>query len=337
MKKICASFKDNKLLFTNIILIFVGFLLALILAIFGVRSITRQDMETTTRALFEGIYTSINSELEFSAQITQTMCNDSFLQSMLDKENDISEDEFEQKIAEYLEQIRDVNNWEGAYILSTETMKYYTPDGIGKIVDPENNEYDVWVKNFINTGLEYGADMTYDEFNEQEHVIFIDRRMDVNGELKAILGCAIYLSDITDLMKKYSEEYNVDICFTDVYGETTLDEDELNLGESYYSRFYTVDMIRENQVYTEDGFIIRQYIPTLGMYLVVKNNQHVLSERFNKMLWAGLVYVLLFIIILTWFNFYHFQDEKAVLKKNVRTDYLTKISNVNGLQSNINM
>ncbi len=256
MRKLRKSFRDNKLLLTNIILIFFGFLIALILSVFGLRSVTRQDMETTTRALFEGIYTSINSELEFSANITQTMCNDSFLQSMLKKENEISEDVFEDEIAEYLEQISDVNNWEGAYILSTETMKYYTPDGIGKIVDPENNEYDVWVKNFINTGLEYGADMTYDEFNEQEHVIFIDRRLDVDGELRAILGCAIYLSDITDLMKKYSDEYNVDICFTDVYGKTTLDEGEVDLGESYYSRFYTLDMIRENQVYTADGFII---------------------------------------------------------------------------------
>ncbi len=101
------------------------------------------------------------------------------MQSMLEKEEEIPEEEFEKDIAESLESIRVSNNWEGAYLLSCATNKYYTPDGLGKIVDPENNEYDIWYKNFIESGMEYGADLTYDEHNDKEYVIFIDRRMEV--------------------------------------------------------------------------------------------------------------------------------------------------------------
>jgi len=264
------------------------------------------------------------------------MCDDYFLQSTLDKEDEVPEKEFEEIMAEYLERIRLTNNWEGAYIISSASNKYYTPGGIGKIVDPFNDEYDIWYKNFIDTGIEYGADLTYDQYNERKYVIFIDRRMDVDGELKAVLGCALYLEDVTEIMKAYSNEYNIDICFTDIYGNTTFDENGINPGEAYYSRDYTLDMIRENQAYTDEGFIVRKYIPLLGMYLVVKNNQHYLSERFLKMFICFVSYAIIFILVLTSYNFYKFRNEKDVLNKKVRTDYLTKISNVNGLQSNIN-
>ncbi len=337
MKKVNGYFKENKLLLANIIIIIVGLALALVMVFVFLNSIIKEDMETNTRALFDGVYTSINDSLENSAHTTRIMCNDYFLQGMLKKEDEIPEEEFENTMAEYLERMRVTNGWEGTYLISCATNKYYTPDGIGKIVDPENDEYDIWYKNFIETGMEYGADLTYDEFNDKEYVVFIDYRMDIDNELKAVLGCAMHLSDVTDIMKSYSKKYNIDICFTDVYGNTTLDEEEINLGEAYYSRDYTADMIRENQIYTSEGYIVRKYIPLIGMYLVVKNNQHYLSKRFLKMLIFFIVYAIIFILILTSYNFYKFQDERDVLKKKVRTDYLTKISNVNGLQSNINL
>lgn len=336
MKKLTKCLKENRLLVTNIIIILVGFIFALGMAFLLLNYITKKDMETTANALFDGVYTSINNELESSAHITKIMCNDYFLQNIIKKEDEIPENEFEEEISEYLESIRETNNWEGAYIISCKTNQYYTPDGIGKIVDPKKNEYDKWYSNFIKTGMEYGADLTYDEFNEKEYVIFIDRRMEVDGELRAVLGCAMYLDNTIDIMRSYSEKYNIDICFTDIYGNTTFDEDEVNLGEAYYSRDYTADMIRENQVYTKEGFIVRKYIPLIGMYLVIKNSQHYLTERFFNLLIGFVLIMLILIFVLTTYNFYKFGFEKDDLKKKVRTDYLTKISNVNGLQSSIN-
>ena len=337
MKKVSENLKENRLLISNIFAISFVVFFALVMLIVFFNSVVKEDIEITTKALFEGIYTSINDKLEGSAHITKIMCDDYFLQNILKQESEISEKEFENMMAEYLERIRIANNWEGTYLISYDTSKYYTPEGIGKIVDPVNDDYDIWYKNFIDTGMEYGADLTYDQFNSKEYVIFIDRRMEVDGKLASVLGCAMRLNDITDIMKRYSDEYDIDICFTDIYGNTTLDEEKINLGVAYYSRDYTEDMIKENQVYTKEGFIVRKYIPLLGMYLVVKNSRHVLSERFLKIFIIFIVYSVIATLLLTVYNFYHFHNEKAVLKRKVRTDSLTKISNVNGLQSNINL
>ncbi len=337
MVRVRRFFKNNSLLVANFVIIFGGMIIAMIMAFYILSSVVKQDMETTTRALFDGIYNSVNDKLEYSAQFTKAMCNDYFLQSLLKKEGDTDDAEFEMAIAEYLKGICAVNNWEGAYLISCKTRNYYTPGGIGKAVDSAKDEYDIWYENFIKSGIEYGADLTYDQFNKKEYVIFLDRRMEMGGELRAVLGCAMYLTDITDIMQEYSEKYNVDICFTDIYGNTTLDDQAINLGVAYYSRNHTADMIRENSIYTDEGFIVRKYIPSLGMYLVVKNNQHILSERFLKIFVMMVIYSLSVITLLTIFNFNKFSGEKAALRDKIRTDYLTKISNINGLQNSIQL
>jgi len=335
MKRVKNFIKNNILLVTNIIIIVIGAIFAIVLSVNSLKSIIKKDMENTTSALFDGVYTSISDVLEYTVNYTNGMCNDYFLQEMLDLEDEMDEAEFEDMMAKYLERNRAANNWEGAYLISCKTNKYYTPDGVGKIVDPENNEYDVWYKNFIESGMEYGSDLTYDEFNDQEYVIFTDRVMRINGEVRAVLGCAIYLTDITDDMKHCADEYNVDVCLTDVDGNTTLDINGINLVESYYSRYYTNDMVERDQIYTDDGYIIRRYIPNLGMYLVVRNNHYSLSEKFIKIFRGAVIYAFVMILILTCLNFYRFRGEKAVLKSNIYTDFLTQISNVKGLQTNI--
>ncbi len=337
MKKMSGRIGENKLFLTNIFIIICGFILALTISLGVLNSIVRDDIETNTNTLFDGIYTSINDQLDRAAHITYIMSQDYLLQSLLEQEETLSEDEFEKTMANYLERMRKANGWEGAYLLSSDTNKYYTPDGIGKIVDPEHDEYDIWYKNFIDTGMDYGADLTYDQYNKKEYVIFIDRRMYIDDHLRSVLGCAMHLDDITDIMSNYSEKYDIDVCFTDTYGNTTLDENEINLGVAYYSRDYTEDMIKANHIYTDDGFIVRRYIPLLGMYLVVKNNQHYLSGRFIKLIITFIICSIIMILMLTLYNFKNFRHEKDILKRNVRTDFLTKISNLNGLQSSINM
>ncbi|MCR4902635.1 MAG: sensor domain-containing diguanylate cyclase [Butyrivibrio sp.] len=335
--KIFNNIKKNKLVRLNVIILSAILCFSLIVSFFMFSKITRDDKKLSTTVIFRGIYTAIDNEIELPAKIVKTMCYDSFLQDLLDEEGLMPQDEFNYKIGEYLRTIRDGNGWESAYIVSSRTLNYYTADGLSKTVDPENDDYDVWYKNFLATGLEYGADMSYDEHNEQAWTIFIDRRMDVDGKLKAVFGCAVYLSDISNMLAEFSQQYNVDVYFTDAYGNITLDKDGVSVGEAYYSRNYSPDMIREYSEYTDGAFYVKQYIPLLGMYLVVKNTQHLLSLRFLIMLMLYLLCYFIFLIIIVVYNLNTFNNEKIALGNKVRTDYLTKISNLNGLQDSINL
>ncbi|SEG00884.1 diguanylate cyclase (GGDEF) domain-containing protein [Lachnospira multipara] len=335
MNRVNNFIKGNKLLITNIIIIILGSIFAFIMSYFCIKSIMRKDVANTTNALFDGIYGNVNAILAYPINYTNGMSNDYLLQSILDKEDEMPEDEFEAVMAQYLENIRNANNWETAYLLSCDTNKYYTPSGLSKLVDSENDEYDVWYENFIESGLEYGADITYDELNPEEYVIFIDRRMEVDGELRAVLGCAIYLSDIMDFMNYCYQQYDVEVYLTDTEGNVVLDINSVNLVESYKDRNETDIVNKEEHMYTEDGYIIKNYVPDLGMYLVVKNSKYTLSGKFIKIFRGAVIYVVTMIMVLTIMNFYRFREEKAVLKNNIYTDFLTQISNVKGLQTNI--
>ena len=335
MNRVNNFIKSNKLLITNIIIIIIGFIFASIMSYSCIKSIMRKDVASTTNALFDGIYRNVNAILAYPINYTNGMSNDYLLQSILDKEDEMPEDEFEAVMAQYLENIRNVNNWETAYLVSCDTNKYYTPSGLSKLVDSEEDEYDVWYENFIESGLEYGADITYDELNPEEYVIFIDRRMEVDGELRAVLGCAIYLSDLMDFMNYCYQQYDVEVCITDIEGNVILDINDVNLVESYKDRNETDIVDKEEHIYTKNGYIIKSYVPDFGMYLVVKNSKYTLSEKFIRIFRGAVIYVVIMIMVLTIMNFYRFRKEKAVLKNNIYTDFLTQISNVKGLQTNI--
>ena len=338
MKKLRQYLRANRLVKTNIIIISVAILFSVFITFLFIRMITIRDMQLTTQVLFKGIYTTMNNEIEFPARVSQTMCYDTLLQELLDQEDTLPEEEFEEKLSNYLRTIRDGHKWESAYLVSAKTLKYYTPDGCVKVVNPEVDEYDLWYTNFLKTGLDYGADMTYDQHNDQTWTIFIDRRFEVNGELKAVLGCGIYLSDITDLLTEYSQQYDVDIYFTDENNNITLDKYGIDVGEAYYSRSYSSNFDTIISNYNDDGtYTVKQYLPLLGMYLVVKNNNSILSKEFTVFIIVYLAYIVIFVSMLATFNVIKEKHEKDDLKHKVRTDYLTKISNLNGLKSNINL
>ena len=327
--------KELNLSLINSIIIIGGLVVSLIFSFITYNLITFRDKEATTRVIFDGLYDSVNTKLEYPAQVAQTMSCDTFLQELLAQEGTMDQDEFNQKMWNYLASIRDGNNWESAYLVSTKTLNYYTSDYSIKQINPAKDEYDLWYTNFLDTGIEYGADMTYDQYNDEVQTIFIDRRMEVDGELIAVLGCAIYLDDITELLASYSENYNIDVYFTDADGNVTLDKNGTNIGEAYVSRDYTNDMTSINTIFKNGDYVLRQYIPILGMYLVVENSEHVLASEFSGLLIANTAYLFLFLAIVLIFNIKIFKKEKNALRQQVITDYLTNILNRDGLQTSI--
>jgi len=122
---------------------------------------------------------------------------------------------------------------------------------------------------------------------------------------------------------------------TDIDGRVTLDKNGTSTTESYLSKAYQYDMSNQSQAYKNGTYTIRQYIPLLGMYLVIENSQHILSRMFIPVLGLNLLYVFAFVILITIFNHVYFQNEKSELRRRVRTDYLTKVSNVDGLEHHI--
>ena len=330
-------FSDNNIIKLNIAIFSVIIFTSLLISSIFLKNISIQDKELTTEALFRGIYTAIDYEIDFPAEVAKTMCYDSLLLELLEQEGKIPQEEFNSKIGDYLRTIRDGHDWESAYLVSSKTMYYYTPQGYSKTVDPTKDDYDLWYTNFLDTGLEYAADMTYDQHNEKAWTIFIDRRMEVNGELRAVLGCAVYLSDVTEMIQQYSELYDVEIYFTDEDGNITLDKNGINIGEAYVKRERPSDMNVTTSSYSNGSYIVRRFVPLLGMYLVVENKNSVLSERFADFILIYLIFTFIVIALVIVLNLLLAKREKDSLNKKVRTDYLTKISNLNGIKNSVKM
>lgn len=335
MRNFLQLIRENRLIRINFILISGALCASVLISMLTLHRVTVQDREQSTRALFQGLYTAINTELEFPATVTKTMSYDSFLADLLQQETSMDAREFEIKIKDYLSNIQQAHGWETVCFASEATRRYYTNDGYVKTIDPTTDPYDIWYDNFIDTGLAYGADMSYDQFNEDNPTIYVDRRMEIDGQLYGIIVCAIDTQTVSDMLQRYTDEYSVDIYFTDVEGNITLSKDGCGNLQSYLDKAYNNNPSERNEEYQRGKYIIRQYIPLLGMYLVVENTKHFLSSQVFVLLFSNLLCIFLFVIIITFFNHNYFMNEKSELKRKVRTDYLTKILNVSGLEHNI--
>ncbi|MCR5641458.1 MAG: sensor domain-containing diguanylate cyclase [Lachnospiraceae bacterium] len=335
MKRLLALIRDNRLVRLNFIMVVVALCFSILISFFSLHYVTMKDREQNTSLVFQTLYTSIHNALEAPAQVTKTMSNDSFLQKMMQAEDSMDPKVFEREIATYLGNLQAAHQWETAYVVSAKTLHYYTSEGMVKTLDETKDPYDLWYQNFLNTGMEYGADMSYDQQHNNIPSIYIDRRLEVDGKLLGLTGCAIYLTDVSDLLTRYSKEYDVNVYFTDVDGNVTLDKTGATITTSYLARSYQNEYVDRSSEYHNGTYTIRQYIPLLGMYLVVENSQHVLSRLFMPILVLNILYVFIFAIIITVVNHTYFQNEKSELRRKVRTDYLTKVSNVDGLEHNI--
>lgn len=230
--------------------------------------------------LTERIHDAIESKLKGPIMVAKAMAGDSFLLNELEKEQDYSENDIINIMKEYLGNIKNDTGCDAAFFISDASKRYYTHNGLNKVINPEGNRHDIWYKVFLGNGLPYALDVDVDENDNREWTVFINVRVeDREGKLVGVCGVGIRMSEIQNMFDRYEREHNIKINLVDSDGLVQVDINNINIKTTYNTNRILSDT--EDYVYTKSsqgGYIITKYINELDWYLVVQN-EHTASEE----------------------------------------------------------
>ncbi len=235
--------------------------------------LVERNQEKTTKMIAENAYTTVQSDFDQCIRVSKTMSYDTFLKDFLEREDKYSESQAEQIMSDYLGAIKYGNSWASAFLISDKTKRYYTPDGIGKIVDPVNNDYDVWYSVFVESVNDYDLDINIDEYNTKDYTVFVDKRVeDDDSKLLGVCGVGMVMSNIQEEIEEYENEYGASVSFADDKGEVLIGPSVNNLA----SRYLYVEIPDEthDNTFKRDGFIYEyaKYMPSMGWNVVVRTD-----------------------------------------------------------------
>lgn len=195
--------KATKMTGLTIILIVVSFLMTTVISVRSLRTVINDNAEDMTTILSARIYDTINSELSEPIMVARTMSNDSFLKQQLRLEDSVSEEEMLSRMEEYLYTIKNELGYNTSFVVSENSRKYYTYEGLNKIVLPELDEHDIWYSVFLDGGKKYDFDVDTDEVNSDSWTIFVNSRIeDEDGTLLGVCGVGVVMSNIQEIFRE---------------------------------------------------------------------------------------------------------------------------------------
>lgn len=239
----------------------------------------KKEIRNMNKILSSGIYDMISGSISLPIKISLTMANDALLIDTLDKEENYTEDEINRIMSEYLKTLKTGLDTDTAFVISEKSRKYYSYDGLNKIIDPDNDEHDIWYSIFINGKRKYDLDIDADQVNQDSWTVFINARIENrNGKLLGVCGVGMKMTELQKLLKEYENSYGIKINLINQDGLVQVDTDTINIESSY---LYDVQYGKEHDGYTymsDDGSCITmKYIEDLNWYLVVRQSSEIFT------------------------------------------------------------
>ena len=296
---------------------------------------TNRHEASKDKLIANHIYDSISRTIATPITITQTMAADSYLLNALLNEGSMSKEEMEKQLSQYLSAINDRFGYLATFVVSEKTRRYYTPNGISKIVNPKKEPYDIWYKLFLNSGKDFALDTDRDQVNEYRWTVFVNARLnDPQGNLVGVCGVGLFMDDLQELIAELEKEYGVKINLIDRDGLVQVDTDSANIENAYISEAISDKAGSDSFVYTEKGlnrFRITRYMSNLEWFLVVQGVS-LKSRSIERDFLISAVYAILTLLLLTTLFFRKKKQPHNLVKSSLPEDSLTGLPNRNYLK-----
>lgn len=282
-----------------------SFLLAIIVSIYSLTMLARENTKEIDSMLAYRIYDSIFSSLNESIIVSKTMACDEFLEDFLMSEEEMEEQEAVEIMKRYLANVKSGLEYDSAFLVSERSHRYYTYEGLNKIVDPENDEYDVWYSLFIEKDKSYDLDVDVDEVKHGQWTVFVNARIeDEEGNLIGVCGVGVQMTNLQELFQASEQEYGVKINLVDKNGLVQVDTEDINIENAWLNDEIIGKKETDEYVYktTDDGeFAVTKYVEYLGWYLVVRSAPTAISREFINiiLLNVALFFIVMAVLILT--------------------------------------
>ncbi len=278
----------------------ISFVLAIIVSIWSLASLARENTKELDTMLTYRIYDSISSSLNEPIVVAKTMACDDFLSEFLKNEDSMSETEAVTVMQGYLDSVKNGLEYDSAFLVSENSRRYYTYEGLNKIVDPINDDHDIWYSIFVEKNKPYDLDVDSDEMNKNQWTVFVNARIeDESGKLLGVCGVGVKMTNLQELFLQAENEYDVKINLVDKNGLVQVDTDDINIENAWLD---TEVLSREEtdeyryQTTSNNEFAVSKYVEYLGWYLVVRSAPTSISHDF-LMIIIGNIALFLFVMM----------------------------------------
>lgn len=243
-------------------------------------------------------------------------------------------------IKKYLLEIRKRYNFDSAFYVSNNTLRYYHFKGVHKVLS-RRDDHDVWYWDFIDQNQDYDLDVDNDQAAGDKLTIFINHRLnDYDESLLGVTGVGLSMDLVGKLLINYQQKYGRDVYLVAPDGLVQAHHDR-----TFINRVNIKDMeglgalasdvlsrkspkeILEFQRQGENVLLLVRYIPEFNWYLFVEQNEakaikNIRANLVNSLIiGASVTFVVILITILT---VNYFQKKLEVMAV---TDELTGVFN----------
>lgn len=309
--------KKGTLLYTNSLvctIIIIGFFITAVISYKGNWDVFEKDVEQVSNLTMESISHQIDSNFTKPVNVSLTMANDSLLKAFLDEEeNHLEDEDFIQTMREYLDAYRVKYGYDSVFLVSTQTNRYYHFNGIDRILERDDPE-DEWYYAFLDAEEEYSLNIDNDEAAKNEITIFINAMIsDTTGKNMGIVGVGFRVDTLQALLRNYEEKFGVRAYLVSPSGTIEASTNQTGykaenlFADSHYAPLQgkILKNTEDRQAFwfgdqNEKGYLVSQYIPNLGWYLLIDHNTADLNRQLTIQLYgafAVLAAVLLFVLL----------------------------------------
>ena len=260
----------------SFVILLVSFLLSTIISLASLHSMAVNNQREMNKVLAAQIYDTISIELGEPMIVSKTMANDYFLIDMLKNENRLSDESLNKNIQSYLLGIKDGLDFESAFLISDHSRKYYSYQGVHRIIDPTHNEADKWYNDFLASDEIYSYDVDNDQVNQGAWTVFTDAKIiDKDSEkLLGVCGVGFHMKKSQELFYALEDEYHVKIDLIDANHLIQVDTDLNNVEKTYLNEIDLESASKNEYSYQDLGggrYAVTKYLDNIGWYLVVQN------------------------------------------------------------------
>ena len=217
----------SKLTRNIVLIVFLCFVLSTFVSLWSLHVMASKNMQALSKTLAARIYDSIIGQLSEPVIVSRTMANDIFLIDLLETEESRNPLETGKTMQTYLSNLCEGLKYEAAFVVSSATRRYYTSQGLGKQINPEQDSRDRWYTEFLEQNEEFRLDVDRDEFGADAWTVFVDTRIKNNeGKLLGICGVGVRMTGAQRLFHELERDFNVRISLTDPDGLVMVSTDE---------------------------------------------------------------------------------------------------------------